>query len=178
MDAALLFTVGAVGTLCYAPIPEYILHRWVMHNPRCKVSFRRHVIDHHQATSRNKFRNPDYHYMLGFSSAIPLMLLFHMATSLWLGLFGWWLYWGSALGAACYLLFYEWLHFHIHVPRSCWFQRTRLFRFYLINHLKHHQNSRQHYGVVSIAIDLLLRTYSKVSPRHEESVAKHNLGRA
>lgn len=168
--------LALMATVVYGSILEWIIHKHLMHDPRFKLPFRRHTLEHHA----HRRAPGHYHaeceeekqYHLFETSYMPVVLLLNLP---YYGLFYWTLgQWGAAgavLGSALYLCTYEILHWAMHVRNGFPFRNHAWFRFLSEHHRRHHRRARINYNVVCPLADLLFGTFSyeKIPPEPEES---------
>lgn len=131
----------------YAPLLEYVVHRWTMHYPGLGKGglWRGHAVEHH-----GRGRN-DLNIYMGAQSVViaasPLFLF-----SFWLG----WP-WVTTLLAVCIAYAWVWstLHAYHHDIEEGWLKNTRIYAIWRGHHLLHHEDPNTNFGTVFIFMDRL-----------------------
>lgn len=170
------FLLALFATIVYGSILEWIIHNWIMHQPRFKLAFRRHTLEHHRDR-----RAPGHYYAkaedekvyhLFETSYMPVVFLLNTP---YYALFYW--AWGfdgglgAVVGTAGYIVTYEVLHWAIHVREGFPFRQHAWFKFLSEHHRRHHRKARINYNVVCPLGDLLFGTFShqKLPPEPEDN---------
>ena len=160
------FLMALGVTVVYGSVLEWIIHNWVMHEPRFKLPFRRHTLEHHRDR-----RAPGHYYAesddektyhLFETSYMPIVFLLntpYYALCYWLwGVEG---AVGAAVASAGYILTYEILHWAMHVRDGRFpFRNHAWFQFLSEHHRRHHRKARINYNVVCPLADLMFGTFS------------------
>jgi hypothetical protein len=162
------FWKSILCTFIYGSFAEWGLHKKIMHNPRWKRAYSRHVLDHHLRDCGESFVTPHATYSIGESSLIPLMWFAHAPVYFLVGYFNAAAGWGTAFGALAYLVIYEVHHFLQHARPDCWLERFRIFRWLRKLHHIHHEDMTHNFNVVLPLADAALGTLSLVFPSREK----------
>lgn len=146
--------VWAIAILClvlYAPLAEYVAHRWLMHYPGLGRGswWREHAIEHH-GKGRNDV-NIDLNALSVVASVSPLLAF---------GIFLGWA-WVAFVLVACigYAALWSSLHEAYHGVSENWVTKFRFYNIWLKHHLLHHQQPKRNFGTVFIFTDRLFRTH-------------------
>jgi sterol desaturase/sphingolipid hydroxylase (fatty acid hydroxylase superfamily) len=135
----------------YAPIAEYVVHRWVMHLPRLGRGswWREHAVEHHR-NGRNDI-NIEISALAVLLASSPMFLL---AVPL-----GW--PWVVLLLVACilYAAFWSSLHAAHHGVSKGWTTCLTIFSAWQKHHMRHHARPDRNFGTVFIFTDALFGTY-------------------
>jgi hypothetical protein len=165
--------VGAfIGGMAYGSFFEWTLHRFLLHRPLWFVTypFKSHALTHHV-----KFGSgPDYHLredgnkhlvtMAWWNS--PVLIAVNAPVGIlaaWL-IGSWWIVPGFLASMVMYYGMYEYLHWCMHVPKTRWFQSTRVFKWIDRHHRIHHLVPMSNLNVVLPLADFLLRTRMAAAP--------------
>jgi hypothetical protein len=172
VTVALIMAGCFVFGIIYASFFEWTLHRFVMHRPILGFTYpyRSHGITHHTVFGSGK----DYHIMDMDNKHLvtmawwngPVLLLINAPVGLLLGwaVGNWWAL-APFIGAmGVYYGVYEYFHYCMHVPRTRWFQQTRLFKWVDQHHRLHHLEPMRNLNVVLPLADWILRTRLNRAP--------------
>lgn len=166
MPNILWFFAAVAATFVYGSFFEWTLHKFIMHRPfpGFKYPFKAHAVVHHRI-----FR-ADHTYHLKHEAdkeTIPMAwwngpVIVFVACLPFAGL-AWWLgelsvLAGSVAAMSLYYLFYEGIHWCMHLPKARRLEMTSLFRRLNGHHLLHHRYMHKNFNVVLPLADLCLGT--------------------
>lgn len=156
-------TAGFISLFLYASFFEWVLHRFLMHQPLWSYPFQSHALIHHGI-----FRTgPDYFLsndddlkkvrfawwnaplILGLHAPLIFLIQYLLHTNILIGGM-------AALGF--YYFLYEYLHFCMHVPKGRWLEKTAWFCWLDAHHHMHHKRHFKNLNVVFPLADLLFGT--------------------
>ena len=159
-------TVGSVSGIVFASFFEWLLHRFLMHQPigRIRYPYERHALIHHRVFKADH----TYHLIherdretipmawwngpaLIATCEVPFVVI-----SLLTGQWG--LACGTLLVFIGYYACYEYLHWCMHLPRQRHVERSGIFFRLNGHHLLHHRYMRKNFNVVLPLADLCLGT--------------------
>ncbi|MDP3661514.1 MAG: sterol desaturase family protein [bacterium] len=162
----MFFIVAILLSIAYVSLVEWLLHRFVMHQPLLGFSypFEAHAKKHHRI-----FRADDSYHLKRDEDkyTIPMkwwngpVLIF--ATTLTVVPIGWLIgRWSvvAIVGIVCaaYYGAYEYLHWCMHLPRKRLVERSGIFFRLNGHHLLHHRYMNRNFNVVLPLADLFLGT--------------------
>lgn len=168
------FLLALLATGAFGSVLEWVIHRHIMHDPRFKLAFRRHTLEHHSHR-----RAPGQYYAkceaerayhLFETSYMPVVFVANTPYYLlWFWLAGQGGALGAVVGTAGYIITYELLHWAMHSASRL--PEVALFRFLCEHHRRHHRRARINYNVVCPLGDLLFGTFSfeKIPPEPEDT---------
>ncbi|MCA9776120.1 MAG: hypothetical protein KC800_05360 [Candidatus Eremiobacteraeota bacterium] len=170
------FLLASSLTVVYGSILEWVIHNKIMHDPRYKLPYRRHTVEHHKfrkAPGRYYAKSEeDAAYHLFETSYMPVVFLLNIPYyTLWYHLGGV----GGCLGATLvslgYILTYEVFHWAMHAQTGFYFNNWAWFEFLREHHRRHHKWARINYNVVCPLADILFLTFStrELEPEPETS---------
>ncbi|HEX9445166.1 MAG TPA: fatty acid hydroxylase [Candidatus Binatia bacterium] len=162
--------IGFGSLFLYASFFEWVLHRFLMHQPLWSYPFRSHALLHHGI-----FRSgPSYFLLPGQEQKnltfawwnAPLIIGLH-APALFLiqYLFEINIFFGGMAALGLYYFLYEYLHFCMHVPKGRWLERTAWFAWLDAHHHQHHQRHFNNLNVVLPLADLVFGTLIRARKR-------------
>ncbi len=180
----IICTIYFVLLIVYASMLEWLLHRYVMHQPLGKFDypFKAHAITHHVRFRADKTYTLETHpddsntipmawwngpvlIMLGTIPTIPLS---YILGSIFGGV--WLFYLIPAFIIAIYYGIYEYIHWCMHSPRNRLIERLSIYRSLNAHHLLHHRYPRMNFNVVFPIIDFLCGTL--VTPATETKLGR------
>ncbi len=158
---------GLVVGIISASFFEWVLHKHVMHRPvwKFRYAFRAHAIVHHG----NFKADQTYHLiheehketipmawwngpMIVVIGALPFAII-SWFTGQWAFVIG------GAVAYASYYLFYEYIHWCMHLPKARRVEKPWWFRRLNGHHLLHHRYMHKNFNVVLPLADLCLGTF-------------------
>lgn len=162
----MFFIVTALISALYASLVEWLLHRFVMHQPFLGFTypFKTHAQTHHRIfkadDSYHLKREEDKHLIPMKWWNGPVLVLAATAPAIPIG---WWLErWSLVVivGFVCaaYYGAYEYLHWCMHLPKKRTVERSGIFFRLNGHHLLHHRYMYRNFNVVLPVADLLLGT--------------------
>ena len=147
----------------YASFFEWVLHRFLMHQPFWSYPFRSHALIHHGV-----FRSgPTYFLSLDedFKKIrfawwnAPMILALHAPFLLWIEhLLEVNIFFGGMAALGFYYFLYEYLHFCMHVPKRRRIEEKAWFRWLDEHHHTHHKRHFNNLNVVFPLADLVFGT--------------------
>lgn len=158
--------IGALSAVVFASFFEWILHRYVMHQPVGPFTypFRTHALVHHRI-----FRADETYHLINEADkeTIPMAwwngpVLVLLCALPFAGI-SWAIgQWGLCIGAsvtfALYYAVYEYLHWCMHLPRQRAVERSGVFFRLNGHHILHHRYMHKNFNVVLPLADLCLGT--------------------
>ncbi len=154
----------------YASFFEWLLHRFLMHQPLWSYPFRSHALIHHgifrsgptyflsEAENRKKIRFAWWN--------APLIIGLHAPVVLWMQhLLQMNIFFGGMAALVFYYFLYEYLHFCMHVPNSRWFEKTSWFSWLDAHHHMHHKRHFSNLNVVLPLADFVFGTLVRARER-------------
>ena len=154
----------------YASFFEWLLHRFLMHQPLWSYPFRSHALIHHgifrsgptyflsEAENRKKIRFAWWN--------APLIIGLHAPVVLWMQhLLQMNIFFGGMAALVFYYFLYEYLHFCMHVPNSRWFEKTSWFSLLDAHHHMHHKRHFSNLNVVLPLADFVFGTLVRARER-------------
>jgi hypothetical protein len=148
----------------YASFFEWVLHRFLMHQPIWSYPFRSHALIHHGI-----FRSGPTYFLLQHENLkkirfawwnAPLILSLHAPIVLWTQhLLQMNVFFGGMGALGFYYFLYEYLHFCMHVPKNRWLEKTVWFRWLDSHHHMHHKRHFNNLNVVLPLADLVFGTF-------------------
>src|SRR3989344_465980 len=166
MDFIFWSALGFITSVVFSSLFEWILHRFVMHNPlgEFRYAFERHALIHHgifRADDTYHLRDEkDKHTIPMAWWNGPVLIALCQIPFLIISWYSW--KWGILAGSAsaCTLYYasYEYLHWCMHLPRKRNIERSGIFFRLNGHHLLHHRYMHKNFNVVLPLADLLLRT--------------------
>ena len=149
--------------LLYASFFEWLLHRYLMHQPLWSYPFRAHALVHHGI-----FRSGPSYFLSALENRkkimfawwnAPLILGLHAPVLLWIGyLFDARIFIGGMAALGFYYFLYEYLHFCMHAPKGRWLEQTGWFYWLDAHHHMHHKRHLSNLNVVLPLADYVLGT--------------------
>lgn len=153
---------GFVSLFLYASFFEWLLHRFLMHQPIWSYPFRSHALIHHGIfrSGPTYFLSQDEDLKLGKIRFAwwnaPLILGLHVPLLLWIQhLLHVNIFFGGMAALGLYYFLYEYLHFCMHVPKGRWIEKTAWFSWLDSHHHMHHKRHLNNLNVVLPLADLL-----------------------
>ncbi|MBI4489098.1 MAG: fatty acid hydroxylase [Deltaproteobacteria bacterium] len=166
--------VGFISLFLYASFFEWILHRFVMHQPLWLYPFRSHALVHHgifragptyflaQAEDLKKIRFAWWN--------APLILGLHAPVVLWIQyLLDIHIFFGGMAALGLYYFLYEYLHFCMHVPKGRWLEKTVWFGWLDAHHHMHH---KRHFNNLNVILPLADLVFGTLVPARERLPAQ------
>ncbi len=172
------FVAGLGLGFLYTPFPEYLLHRWPMHQEiKILKIFKRlfkYMLKAHRDIHHGRFRSghsfvvenhpPEQQEedrekitmawwngpVLVAISSIPFTPLYFIGFQS--------LMWGLIGGVTCYFIAYEYFHYCMHTKESKWFKSTSVYKRMLLHHDLHHLHQKTNFNVVLPIADKLFGT--------------------
>src|SRR6185437_13073858 len=159
-------SIGFLVAIVYASFFEWILHRYIMHQPVGKFdyAFVAHAKVHHQI-----FKADDTYHLIHEKDkhTIPMAWwngpvliaagLTPFLIASWL-LGTWGITAGAFVGCAVYCGAYEYMHWCMHLPKKRNIERSGIYFRLNGHHLLHHRYMHKNFNVVLPLADLLLGT--------------------
>ena len=158
--------IGFVGNIIFASFFEWHLHKFVMHRPILgfRYAFQAHAVVHHKV-----FKADESYHLLDEKDkeTIPMawwngmvIVLMGAIPSIFVAWFiGHWSYLaGMILAFSSYYLFYEYIHWCMHLPKERRIEKPWWFRRLNGHHLLHHRYMHKNFNVVLPIADLCLGT--------------------
>ncbi|MES2476541.1 MAG: sterol desaturase family protein [Verrucomicrobiota bacterium] len=157
------FAVGIISASFF----EWTLHKYVMHRPvgRFRYAFQAHAIVHHGNFKADKtyhlIREEDKETipmawwngpLIIVTGALPFAII-SWFTGQWAFVAG------GAAAYASYYLFYEYIHWCMHLPKARRVEKPWWFRRLNGHHLLHHRYMHKNFNVVLPIADLCLGTF-------------------
>lgn len=161
--------IGFISLFLYASFFEWVLHRFLMHQPIWSYPFKSHALIHHGI-----FRSGST-YFLSHEEDIkkirfawwnaPLILSLHAPLLLWIQhLLQMNIFFGGMVALGFYYFLYEYLHFCMHVPKGRWLERTVWFC-WLDSH--HHMHHKRHFNNLNVVLPLADLVFGTLVPAWE-----------
>jgi len=148
----------------YASFFEWVLHRFLMHQPIWSYPFRSHALIH-----QGVFRSGPTYFLLQDKNLkkirfawwnAPLILSLHAPMVLWTQhLLQMNVFFGGMAALGFYYFLYEYLHFCMHVPKNRWLEKAAWFRWLDSHHHMHHKRHFNNLNVVFPLADLVFGTF-------------------
>lgn len=153
--------VGFVALFLYASFFEWVLHRFLMHQPVWSYPFRSHALIHHgifRSGPSYFLSQADHLKKIRFAWwNAPVILGLHAPALLWLEhLARADFFIGGMAALSLYYFLYEYLHFCMHVPKGRWIERTAWFSWLDSHHHMHHKRHFHNLNVVLPLADFVL----------------------
>ena len=153
---------------------EWVLHRYVMHQPVGKFvyPFEAHAIVHHRTFKADHtyhlIDEADRHTIPMAWWNGPVLVLLGQIPFLIISLFigNYWLVLGTFITGAAYYAAYEYIHWCMHLPKKRKLERSWIFFRLNGHHLLHHRYMHKNFNVVLPLADFLTGTLllrSKIS---------------
>jgi Fatty acid hydroxylase superfamily len=158
---------GYVGGIVFASFFEWTLHKYVMHRPvgKFRYAFNAHAIVHHGTFKADK----TYHLLdekdketipMAWWNGPVIVLLGAIPFALFSVFCGHWSFvLGEALAFTSYYLFYEYIHWCMHLPKARRVEKPWWFRRLNGHHLLHHRYMHKNFNVVLPIADICLGTF-------------------
>jgi len=157
----------------YASVFEWLLHRYVMHEPflGSTYAYKAHDKVHHETFKWDDSYHLQYKNKVQYrtdKSTIPMAwwngpLLIFVACIFPFALSSWFSNWAIVINTAIvgglYYLAYEGFHWVMHYPKDRWIERTALFKKMNGHHLLHHLYKKKNLNVVLPIADKIFGTY-------------------
>lgn len=175
---ATIFLTLTVG-LMYASVFEWVLHRYVMHQPvgKFRYAFEAHALTHHKIFKSDETyhlrREEDKEkirmaWWNGPVLVVVGMIPFYIGATV-LALFGGTVEAWTVLGtgfvvSAGYYGAYEYLHWCMHLPKERRLEKSRLFKLLNGHHILHHRYWWMNLNVVLPLADWFFGTFLRRSP--------------
>ena len=154
---------GFIALFFYASFFEWVLHRFLMHQPLWWYPYHAHALVHH-----GTFRAGPSYFLSENGSLkkirfawwnAPLILGLHAPLLLGVRyLLQADIFFGGMAALGFYYFLYEYFHFCMHVPKARWFETTALFAWLDAHHHQHHKRHLSNLNVVLPLADLFLGT--------------------
>jgi hypothetical protein len=174
MPALVTGFVGFFTFFLYASLFEWVLHRFLMHQPLWSYPFRAHALVHHgifrsgptyflsQPENRKKVRFAWWN--------APLILGLHAPLLIWMAsFFHTSIFFGGMAALGLYYFLYEYLHFCMHVPKGRWLETTQWFGWIDAHHHMHH---KQHLSNLNVVLPLADWLFGTLVPANERLPAQ------
>lgn len=179
MTSLLENAAAFVVLFVYASFFEWILHRFLMHQPLWSYPFRAHALVHHgifRAGPTYFLSHPENRTKIRFAWwNAPLILCLHAPMLLWMQhFFDLSIFFGGMASLGFYYFLYEYLHFCMHVPKGRRVESTVWFRWLDAHHHMHHKRHLSNLNVVLPLADLLFGT---LIPARERVPARQRSGK-
>jgi hypothetical protein len=161
---------GFISLFLYASFFEWVLHRFLMHQPFWAYPFRSHALIHHGIfrSGPTYFLSSDQHrkkIRFAWWNA-PLILGLHAPVVIWVQyLLQINIFFGGIAALGLYYSLYEYLHFCMHVPGERWIEKTAWFRWLDAHHHMHHKRHLNNLNVVLPLADLVFGTLVRARDR-------------
>jgi hypothetical protein len=153
----------------YGSFFEWMLHKYLMHQPRWQYPFRAHALVHH-----GLFRTGSQ-YFLSDAKVVrkvrfawwnaPMILILHAPAILYIEyLLGASIMFGALAAMVVYYSLYEYLHYCMHIPKGRWLEKTACFR-WLDSH--HHMHHKRHFNNLNVVLPLADIVFGSLIPASE-----------
>ena len=160
---------GFVSLFLYASFFEWILHRFLMHQPIWSYPFRSHALIHHGI-----FRSGPTYFLSQEGDLkkvrfawwnAPLIIGLHVPLLLWVQhLLHVNIFFGGMVALGLYYFLYEYLHFCMHVPKGRWIEKTAWFS-WLDSH--HHMHHKRHFNNLNVVLPLADLVFGSLVPARD-----------
>jgi len=158
--------IAFIALFLYASFFEWLLHRFLMHQPFWSYPFRAHALIHHGI-----FRSGPSYFLREEESEenrknitfawwnAPVILGLHAPLVFWVQhLLEINIFFGGMAALGCYYFLYEYLHFCMHVPKARWFEKAAWFAWLDAHHHMHHKQHLRNLNVVLPLADIIFQT--------------------
>jgi len=170
---------GFISLFFYASFFEWVLHRFLMHQPIWSYPFKSHALIHHGI-----FRSGPTYFLTHDEDLkkvrfawwnAPLILGLHVPLLLWIqDLLQMNIFFGGMAALGLYYFLYEYLHFCMHVPKERWIEKTAWFS-WLDSH--HHMHHKRHYNNLNVVLPLADLVFGTLVPARDRIAVPERRGR-
>ena len=160
---------GFISLFFYASFFEWVLHRFLMHQPIWSYPFKSHALIHHgifrSGTTYFLSQDEDLKKIRFAWWNAPLILGLHVPLLLWIqDLLQMNIFFGGMTALGLYYFLYEYLHFCMHVPKERWIEKTAWFS-WLDSH--HHMHHKRHYNNLNVVLPLADLVFGTLVPARD-----------
>jgi hypothetical protein len=160
---------GFFCAFVYGSFFEWVLHKYLMHRPFWRYSFRAHAVVHHglfRTGSAYFLSDPGHLRKIRFAWwNAPLIIVLHAPPILYLEhVIGFGVSVGAISAIGVYYSLYEYLHYCMHVPKARRVERSAWF-LWLDSH--HHMHHKRHFSNLNVVLPLADAVFGTLVPARE-----------